>query len=120
MKTVIVAGSRSFSNYALLEEKLNAILSRWESEGEKIIIMDGGARGADLLAQKYAVLEGYGTITMRADWNKHGKSAGMRRNEAMAERADAVVAFWDGSSRGTAHMIELAKSRNLPTRIIRF
>jgi hypothetical protein len=120
MKTVVVAGSRTFSDYELMEVKLYSILARWEAEGEEITILDGGARGADSLARKYAIESGHGSITIRADWNKYGRSAGMRRNEVMADKADAVVAFWDGSSRGTAHMIELAKSRNLPVRIIRF
>jgi hypothetical protein len=120
MKTVIVAGSRSFNDYTLMEDKLNRILSNWESQGEQITILQGGAQGADTLAQQYATVEGFGSITMRAEWSKYGRSAGMRRNEEMAALADAVIAFWDGESRGTAHMIKEAQSRKLPTRIIRF
>ena len=55
-----------------------------------------------------------------ADWDKHGKSAGYKRNLEMAENADALIAFWDGESRGTKHMIDIAKEKNLLTRIIRY
>ena len=55
-----------------------------------------------------------------ADWDTYGKSAGYRRNQLMADNADALVAFWDGQSRGTGHMINLAKERNLKVRIVRF
>ncbi len=48
-----------------------------------------------------------------ADWNTYGKSAGCRRNMTMALNADSLVAVWDGSSNGTAHMINAARARKL-------
>ena len=57
---------------------------------------------------------------MPADWNKHGKSAGYRRNEEMAKVADACICFWDGVSKGTMHMINLAKEYGLETEVIEY
>lgn len=53
-----------------------------------------------------------------ADWNKHGKAAGPILNAEMAEVADALIAFWDGKSRGTANMIQLAKDKGLKVAIV--
>ena len=55
-----------------------------------------------------------------ADWDKHGKAAGPIRNAEMAEVADALIAFWDGQSRGTANMISLAKSKGLSVAVVRY
>lgn len=76
------------------------------------------ARGADLLGEKYAVERGYHVDRYPADWNGLGKRAGYIRNEQMARNADALVAFWDGQSRGTKHMIDLASRYGLKIRII--
>jgi hypothetical protein len=50
----------------------------------------------------------------------YGKGAGYIRNATMAKNADAVIAFWDGNSPGTKHMIDIANQKKLPVRIIRF
>ena len=50
---------------------------------------------------------------MPADWNKYGKSAGYKRNEEMANIADAALVIWDGESRGSKHMIDIAKKQKL-------
>jgi len=115
---LIVAGSRTFKDYSLLSRKLDALLSRWVGQGKEIIIISGGAKGADALGQAYARKRGFNCTVVPAEWNKYGRSAGYRRNEVMAAMADAVVAFWDGSSPGTSHMIRLARERRLPLRII--
>ena len=48
-----------------------------------------------------------------ADWNRFGRTAGPKRNKQMANYANTLVAFWDGKSRGTKNMIDLAKCRGL-------
>ena len=55
-----------------------------------------------------------------ADWDKYGKAAGFIRNEQMAQNADALVVFWDGKSRGTKNMIELAAKYKLKVRIKKY
>lgn len=116
---VIVAGSREFNNYKLLQDKLDNLLVH-KVKTHKIVIVSGGARGADQLGERYATQQNYCCDEYPADWQQYGKSAGYKRNVQMAENADALVAFWDGQSRGTQHMISIAKEHKLIVRIIKF
>lgn len=116
-KKVIVAGSRDFNNIDLLISKLDILLQNIKSE---IQIISGGAKGADTYGETYATLRGHSIKTFLPDWDNHGKSAGYRRNEAMAEHSDLCVVFWDGKSRGTQHIINTAKKSNIPLRIVRY
>lgn len=111
MFKVIVAGSRDFDDYDKLALTLNRVLENKVSEG--IEIVSGTARGADRLGEIYADNKRYSVAHFPADWDLHGKKAGFMRNEDMAKYADALVAFWDGWSKGTKHMIELAKKHKL-------
>jgi len=114
MKKVIVAGSRGFTNYELLKEEMSIICSGiYELE-----IVSGTARGADQLGEKWALENGFPVKRFPADWLKYGKSAGYVRNEQMAQYANCLIAFWDGISNGTKHMIELAKKYQLEIHII--
>jgi len=79
--------------------------------------VSGTARGADQLGERYAKERGYFIQRFPADWNAYGKAAGYIRNRKMAEYADALIAFWDGKSRGTLNMISLAKECGLQIRI---
>lgn len=114
---VIVAGSRSFNNYGLLEKKLNKILSRCIASAE---IVSGGAKGADTMGERYAKAHKLSVHRFPAQWEKYGRSAGYKRNAEMAEFADALVAFWDGASRGTEHMINLAREKGLRVRVVNY
>lgn len=116
---VIIAGSRGFSNYKLLKEKCNEYLREKRKE-YNIIIISGGARGADTFGEKYAQDEGFSLEVFPANWNKFGKSAGFIRNEQMAEIADALIAFWDGKSHGTKHMIEIMENKKLLVRVVNY
>ena len=84
------------------------------------IILSGLAKGADTLAIRYADEHNYQWHGYAADWGRYGKSAGIRRNAMMADEADALIAFWDGSSRGTKNMIEQAQTKGLQIRIIKY
>ena len=116
---VIIAGSRGFSNYKLLREQCNKFL-REKRKTSNIIIVSGHARGADTLGEKYAQDEGFTLEIYPAQWKKFGKRAGYRRNEQMAEVADALIAFWDGSSKGTKHMIDIMNEKNLLVRVVEY
>lgn len=116
---VIIGGSRGFSNYKLLRDKCNEYLRNKRKE-YNIIIISGGARGADTLGKKYAQDEGFSLEVFPANWNKFGKSAGFRRNEQMAEVADALIAFWDGKSHGTKHMIEIMENKKLLVKVVNY
>lgn len=116
MVKIIVAGSRSFDNYDLLEEKLDELIKgRKNTE-----IVSGNARGADLLGERYGKERELEIKRFPADWNKFGKKAGYLRNEEMAKYADVCVCFWDGSSAGTKNMIDLAEKYKLKTFVIRY
>ena len=112
---VIVAGGRDFVNYDLMREKLDFLLKNYAQD---IVIVCGEALGADSLGKFYAQRKGYNVLSYPADWNKYGKSAGIRRNKQMAEVADALVAFWDGKSRGTKNMIEQMRRLKKPVKIV--
>jgi hypothetical protein len=116
---IIIAGGRKFNNYSLLSNTMNNLLSKARTI-KHIIIITGKAKGADSLGERYAIENGFDIESYPAQWDKYGKQAGYLRNLEMAEHADALVAFWDGESKGTEHMIETAKSKNLDYRIIRY
>lgn len=111
---VIIAGGRWYDDYKFLKEKCDTILSNLS----EVEIVSGAAKGADGLGEKYAKENNYKCTKFPADWEKYGRSAGPRRNRQMAEYADGLIAFWDGKSRGTKNMIELAKKHKLKTRVI--
>jgi hypothetical protein len=112
---VIIAGSRNFNDLALLTEKCDKILSGQTD----IEIVSGTARGADKTGEAYAFSRGYNVRAFPANWDKHGKSAGYIRNKEMAQYADALIAFWDGKSKGTKHMIDLATSEGLVIKVVK-
>ena len=116
---VIIAGSRGFSNYKLLREQCNKFL-REKRKTSNIIVVSGHARGADTLGEKYAQDEGFTLEIYPAQWKKFGKRAGYRRNEQMAEVADALIAEWDGKSHGTKHMIEIMENKKLLVRVVNY
>ena len=110
MFKVIIAGTRYFEDYKLLKSYADKKLSNIQ---EPIEIVSGGARGADALGEQYAKEKGYKLTVFPAEWDKYGKSAGYKRNKQMAEYADALLAYWDGASRGTKMMIDLAHEHGL-------
>lgn len=114
MFRVIIAGSRKFSDYDLLERTMDKALSTVQDD---ITVVCGKAKGADTLGEQYAKEHGYEVQYFPADWNRYGKVAGYIRNTTMAKNADALVAFWDGESPGTKHMIETAQSLGLRVRV---
>ena len=113
---VIVAGSRDFIDYNKLRESCNHFLSK--NKDNKIEIVSGTAQGADTLGEQYAAEKGYEIKQFPADWDKYGKGAGFMRNVLMAKYSDYLIAFWDGKSRGTKHMINTAKKHGINIRII--
>lgn len=116
MFKVIIAGGRDFNDYELLRKKCDHMLS----EQSDIEIVSGKARGADSLGERYAKERGYNVKEFPAQWDMLGKSAGYRRNAEMAEYAEALIAFWDGHSKGTKHMIDLAEDHKLKIKVVTY
>ena len=86
---------------------------------DELEVVQGRARGVDLAAEAWARARGRKCTPFPADWNRHGKRAGILRNVEMAEYGDGLLAFWDWESRGTAHMIKTMKQQGKPTLVIR-
>lgn len=84
----------------------------------RVIIVSGHAHGADTLGERFAKEQGLTVELHPAKWRALGKGAGMIRNAEMARASDALIAFWDGKSRGTAHMISFAKRRGLEVSVV--
>lgn len=116
---VIVAGGREFNNYQMVKEALDELRLTCPN----ISIVCGEARGADTFGRKYAEENNLPIDShpvTAADWKTYGKGAGYRRNEDMAKVADALLAFWDGESKGTKHMIDLSRKYNLLIKVKRY
>ena len=134
MKKIIVAGSRNFSNYTLLFNTLDTLISLDD------IIVSGCADGPDSMAISYGEMRGISVEKYPAKWddlsvipcvkkvNRYGKAynalAGYNRNREMLNAiknnpdGGFVIAFWDGKSRGTADMIKIAKENSIIVKII--
>lgn len=111
---IIIAGSRDIKDTRMIYKKLNALYRAYP----KLEIVSGCAKGPDSIALEFSSDYKIKSHKFPADWNKFGKRAGYIRNEAMADFADGLVAFWDGVSKGTKHMIQTAISKNLKIKII--
>jgi len=114
---IIITGGREFTDYALLKRKCDIYLSNIR---EDIVIVSGMARGTDMLGVTYAVEKAYEILPFPANWDKYGKGAGFIRNKDMAKIADYAIAFWDGQSRGTCHMIQTMCGLSKPIKVVRY
>jgi len=112
MKLAVV-GSKSFKDY----EKLKEVLDEYEDVEE---IVSGGAVGADSLAERYAIEHHIPIKVFYPNWSKYGKAAGPIRNKLIIQRADKVVAFYNGHSRGTESSMRYANSMNKDLKIVMF
>ena len=100
MKLLIV-GSRSIVEFDLAPHI---------PEGVDLII-SGGAVGIDTLAEQYADAHGIEKLIIRPQYEKFGRAAPIKRNEEMVDLCDAVLAIWDGKSKGTAHTLKYARKK---------
>ena len=111
---IIIAGGRDFNNYPVAEQVLN----QYKSQIDEVVC--GDAKGADTIGAHWA---NYNSIPVKhfpAKWNQYGKRAGYLRNEEMGNYADALIAFWDGSSRGTRNMIDIMRNLHKPCAIFNY
>ena len=115
---IVIGGCRDFNDYNFFCKCVNRYLERIK-ENNQIIILSGHCKGVDIMAEKYANEQGYSLEVHPADWQNFGKSAGPKRNREMVLKADYVIAFWDGKSRGTKSLIEYAEQYKKPIRIKR-
>lgn len=125
---LLVAGSRGYTNYDEMCSILDYLLQNQVAQGRKIVIVSGGAKGADTLAERYADERGYEKHIMPAKWYKedgtYDNSAGYRRNKEMhthiaipSGNKRGCVCFWDMTSPGTKHNFQLAKQYGNPLKV---
>ena len=115
MRKIIVAGGRDFTDYEFMRECMERVV-----KDDDVEIVSGTARGADSYGEMFAEEYELELIKFPADWKKYNRAAGPIRNEAMAEYADELCAFWDGRSSGTKHMIKYARKIGLEVRIFHY
>ena len=115
----IIAGSRTIDD----ARQVDAAFRSAPFFAQVTEVVSGGAAGVDTLARSAAEAFDLPFTEMLADWDRHGRRAGYLRNVAMAEYAKAVppgalVAVWDGVSRGTKHMIDIGRERGLLVHVV--
>jgi len=109
--TVLVCGGRHYQNRYTLDQVLDDIHANYRID----LVIHGAAKGADSLAADWAFSRGVSVISCPADWEKHGKAAGSKRNVYMLTyEPDLVVAF--SGSKGTENMKKLAKKESIPVK----
>ena len=116
MFKVIVAGSEDFEDMELMESVLEEFLPK----NIEIEIVIQGNRGASQLAERYSYHNNLNLKIIRANWDAFGKEAGYRRNEEMTEYADALVAFWNGKSKGIKDLIYEARKQRKRVHVERY
>lgn len=109
LKTVIVAGSRTYQNKDHIFEVLDYFHSIYQFEN----VVCGMANGPDLIGKEWAESRGVGVLEFPANWKLYGNSAGIIRNTEMSKIAHSLICFWDQSSPGTKDMISKMKGRTL-------
>ena len=114
---LLVAGSRTFDDYDLLAKVMNE--NTPDLEG--LVIVEGGAKGADSMAKAWADCCGVQVREFKPDWGKYGRAAGLKRNvemvEFVREKGGRALYFWDGKSRGTRQCIDSAKKLGVPVTV---
>ena len=110
---IIIAGSRSFNNYQYLYDRIKWVLNQENIDLHDVEIVCGMAQGADKLGEEFANDHLLQVKYFPAQWDLYGKQAGYIRNKAMAEYADLCICFYDGQSKGTKLMMNLAMEHKI-------
>ncbi len=106
---VAVIGSRG-----LTVEDLGKYLPEGTTE-----IVSGGARGVDTCAREYAVSHGVKFTEFLPEYERYGRGAPLKRNITIIQNSEIVLAFWDGSSRGTKFVIDKCREMGVEVKVIR-
>jgi predicted Rossmann fold nucleotide-binding protein DprA/Smf involved in DNA uptake len=122
---IAIVGGRDFTDYSYMQDSYISIVTEEGFDTKNIIIVSGGCRGADKLAERLAdehCLEKDVKEVTREDWAKHGKSAGPKRNTRIVAACDCVIAFWNGkiANSGTFDTISKAVAAKKPVFIFPF
>lgn len=113
MKLAVV-GSRSL-HHEVYRVRIYQLIDAYRPNLEEIV--SGGAAGIDTFAAEYAKDHEIPLKVFLPDWQRFGRSGGYRRNVQIVRYADAVLAFWDGRSKGTQHSVALALEHHRPCQV---
>ena len=132
---LVVAGGRDFSDYSLLSAAITQLANKKLTDRD-VSIISGLARGADYMAAHFARENGVALYEFPADWQDfetpgavikydhkgraYNATAGFARNSRMADNGDGLLAFWDGKSHGTRHMIETMQKQGKPVWVLNY
>lgn len=116
-RRLLVCGSRTITDKNWIYSQIESYWYEHLACYSDPIMIEGAARGVDLIAKAYAVENNWEIEEYPADWSI-GRQAGILRNIKMYKNTDEVLVLWDGNSRGTKHDIELCKKGNKPYTII--
>lgn len=105
---LLIAGSRSITEFDLSEYVSN----------DADLIICGGAKGIDTVAEKYADDHRISKLVLRPNYALYGKAAPLKRNEVMIDLADSVLVIWDSKSRGTKYTIDYAKKKEKSVTVV--
>ncbi len=112
---VLVTGSRDWDRPSVIQRRLNRL---HDTHGRCVLVSGACPTGADAMAEKHATYLGWTIERHPADWEKHGKAAGFRRNTEMVNLgADVCLAFIRDGSRGATHTARLARDHGIPTTV---
>lgn len=118
---VIIAGGRDFDDYVYMSTKLNELFNDPNTFNNKAIkVISGMAKGADTLGIRYADEHKLTKILFPANWKEYPRIAGFLRNNDMLSVATHLIAFWDGKSNGTKHMIEIAQMKGISVWVFKY
>ena len=117
---IIVCGGKTEHPQEVVDKFILGVLA--ELGITDCVIVSGGCKGADISGEKFAEARGFEVVRFLPDWKTYGRSAGIRRNAEMINyisqsECPAVIAFWNGESRGTKFTVEQAKERGIPVYI---
>lgn len=115
-KRILIAGCRDFNNYKIAKRYINRCLSEIKKQYD-LIIVSGGAKGADMLGERFANEKKLKIERYLPDWQKYGKAAGPKRNKEMVAVSDYIICFWDKKSQGTASTIRYGRLLDKPIRV---
>ena len=84
-------------------------------------IVSGGAKGVDADAREYALSHNIKLTEFRPNYKRYGRGAApLKRNIQIIEYSDIVLAFWDGTSKGTKYVIDNCRKIGVGVRVYTF
>lgn len=113
---VLICGGRNYADHAFFERVMNNLVSVLGPKLENLVVIHGGAAGADSMAARWAEMNGCAAEEYLADWSLHGRSAGYIRNSQMLKEGnpDLVIAFPGGN--GTKNMVSISRKAGVPVK----